>query len=197
MVSLDARHYTHHDSRVCLLTTTIAEQPWLSKTKEESRQWIGTRCARRVVLDGLVGAIRDRAAGESALAAVRKALSALANRGGGGRPSGARAAFRRMVAGSTTLQNHLRTMTARYERALAKVLAEQTRMTAGSAEPFIASVALVGALRAGFETAEDSGGVGEAINRALNLLESGLANYAVAAHDPTPRSSRTAPGDHA
>jgi AcrR family transcriptional regulator len=137
------------------------------------------------VLDGLLAAVRDRAAGESALAAVRTFLSALAERMGDSHPTEARAAFRRMVAGSPTLQAHQRSMAAGYERALAELLAEQTGATAGSAEPFIAAVALVGALRAGHDTAMDSGGVGKAINRALDLLEAGLADYAVATEAPS------------
>jgi AcrR family transcriptional regulator len=149
-----------------------------------------------VVLDGLVAAIRNRAVGESALTAVREALSALANRMGGRRPPEARAAFRRMVADSVALQNHQRAMTARYERVLAEVLADQTGVSAGSAEPFIAAVALVGALRAGFEAAQESGGVGEAINRALDLLESGLADYAADPRAPAPSSLPHAPRGH-
>jgi AcrR family transcriptional regulator len=139
------------------------------------------------VLDGLVAAVRDRPAGRSALAAVRGFLSARADRMGDGHPAEARAAFRRMVIDSATLQAHQRQMAARYERALAAILAEQTGMPAGAAEPFGAAVALVGALRAGFDAAEASGGVGQAINRALDLLEVGLADYAVAADPPLPR----------
>ena len=117
-------------------------------------------------LDGLVAAIRDRAPGTSALTAVR----------------GMRAehhpaeALDRIVADSDTLRNHQRAMAARYEQALADVLAEQTGAPAGSAEPFVAAVALIGALRAGFETA--------GMDDALNLLEHGLADYAVKSPAP-------------
>lgn len=142
------------------------------------------------VLDGLLAAIRDRAADESALAAIRKALAALADHIGGDHPAAARRAFRRMVTGSVTLQNHQRAMAARYEQALTELLAEQTGVSPGSAEPFIAAVALIGALRAGFDAAEDSGGVAEAMDRALNLLEIGLAGYAVPTHDPEPSPAR-------
>ena len=136
------------------------------------------------VLDGLVAAVANRPEGQTALAAVRGFLSGLADRMGDGHPAEARAAFRRMVAASPTLQAHQRQMAAGSERALAAVLVEQTGMPAGSAEPFAAAVALVGALRAGFDAAEASGGVGQAINRALDLLEAGLADYAVAATPP-------------
>ena len=58
------------------------------------------------------------------------------------------------------MQDHRRAITARYERALAEVLTDQTGTTAGSAEPCVAAVALVGPLRAGVETAEGAGGIG-------------------------------------
>ena len=139
------------------------------------------------VLDGLVAAVTDRPRGQSALAAVRGFLSASSDRMGDSHPAEAQAAFRRMVAASPALQAHQRQMAAGYERALAAALAEQTGMPAGSAEPFMAAVALVGALRAGFDAAQASGGVGQAINRALDLLEAGLADYAVAANPPRAR----------
>jgi AcrR family transcriptional regulator len=139
------------------------------------------------VLDGLVAAVANRPQGQSALAAVRGFLSSVADRMGDEHPAEARAAFRRMVADSPALQAHQRQMAAGYERALAAVLAEQTGMPAGAPEPFTAAVALVGALRAGFDAAQASGGVGQAINRALDLLEAGLADYAVAANPPPTR----------
>lgn len=137
------------------------------------------------VLEALLAAVRDRAPGESALTAIRRALSELAGRIGAGRPAGARA-FRRMVADSASLRTHQRAITTRYEHALADVLAEQTGAPTGSVEPFIAAVALVGALRAGFEAREVSGGVGKAIDGALDLLEAGLSDYAVAAGGDQP-----------
>jgi AcrR family transcriptional regulator len=139
------------------------------------------------VLDGLVAAVANRSQGQSALAAVRGFLSSVADRMGDAHSAEARAAFRRMVADSPALQAHQRRMAAGYERALAAVLAEQTGMPAGASEPFMAAVALVGALRAGFDAAEASGGVGPAINRALDLLEAGLAGYAVATNPPPTR----------
>jgi AcrR family transcriptional regulator len=139
------------------------------------------------VLDGLVAAVANRPQGQSALAAVRGFLSSVADRMGDEHPAEARAAFRRMVADSPALQAHQRQMAAGYERALAAVLAAQTRTPAGAAEPFMAAVALVGALRAGFDAAQASGGVGQAFNRALDLLEGGLADYARAANPPPAR----------
>lgn len=135
------------------------------------------------VLDALLAAVRDRTSGESALTALRRRLVGVAGRLGEGTPPQAQAAFRRMVAGSPALQAHQRLIAARYERALAGVLAEETGAAPGSAEPFIAAVALIGALRAGFDTAEHSGGRAAATNRALDLLEAGLAGYAVKEKD--------------
>jgi AcrR family transcriptional regulator len=135
------------------------------------------------VLDALLAAVRDRTGGESALTALRRCLAGVAGQLGEGTPPQAQAAFRRMVAGSPALQAHQRLIAARYERALAGVLAEETGAAPGSAEPFIAAVALIGALRAGFDTAEHSGGRAAATDRALDLLEAGLAGYAVKEKD--------------
>ena len=116
---------------------------------------------QEAALEGLVAAIRDRAPGKSALTAVRAVLA----------EHHTAEALNDIVADSDTLRNHQRAVAARYEKALADVLAEQTGAPAGSAEPLVAAVALIGALHAGFETAE--------MDDALNLLEHGLADYAV------------------
>lgn len=131
------------------------------------------------LLEALLNAVRTRAAGESAITALRRCLARMAGRLGEGTPQQAQAAFRRLVAESPTLQAHQRLIAARYERALADVLAQETGADPGSAEPFVAAAALIGALRAGFETAEHSGGRAAATDRALDLLEVGLAGYAV------------------
>jgi AcrR family transcriptional regulator len=140
--------------------------------------------ADRDVLDELLAAVRGRPVGQSALTAVREYLADAATQLGEGAPARSQHAFRRLVAESPTLQAHQRQMAARYERALAAVLADETGAPPGAAEPFLAAVGLIGALRAGFETAEQSGGRAAATNRALDLLEMGLAEYA----------SRPAPG---
>lgn len=131
------------------------------------------------VLEALLDAVRNRTGGESALTALRRCLARMASRLGESAPQHAQAAFRRLVAESPALQAHQRLIAARYEGALAEVLAKETGAAPGSAEPFVAAVALIGALRAGFETAERSGGRTAATDRALNLLEVGLAGYAV------------------
>jgi AcrR family transcriptional regulator len=142
----------------------------------------------QTVLDDLVAAIRGRSAGESALTAVRGVLANLDGRMGDRRPPAARAAFRRMVTASPSLRSHQRAIAARYEEALAEVLAEETGAPPGSAESFVAAVALIGALRVGFEAAEASGGLAAAVTRALDLLETGLAGYAVTVRDPVAAS---------
>lgn len=130
------------------------------------------------VLEQILAAVRERAPGQSALAAVRQALDRVMGDLGARESRAAQAAFRRMVADSPTLQAHQCATAARYERALAEVLAQQTGADPGSAEPFLAAVGLIGALRAGYETYLRSGGRGAATNRALDLLEAGLGGYA-------------------
>lgn len=146
--------------------------------------------AEHDVLEELLAAVRDRPVGSSALAAVRAVLTGAATQLGEGAPPQAQVAFRQLVAGSPTLQAHQRQMAARYERALAEVLAEETGASPGSAEPFLAAVGLVGALRAGFETAAQSGGRTAATDRALGLLELGLAEYAVKPASGSPHPTR-------
>lgn len=141
------------------------------------------------VLEQLLAAVRERAAGQSALAAVRDCLARVAGDLGEGEPSQAQLAFRKLVADSPTLEAHQRAMAARYEHALADALAQETGADPGTAEPFLAAVGLIGALRAGYETAHRSGGRTAATNRALDLLEAGLGRYAT-----KPDTASTTPG---
>jgi AcrR family transcriptional regulator len=130
------------------------------------------------VLAAMIDAVRHRAIGESAIGAVRKALATVASQIGDSPSADARASFQKMVAGSETLLAHQRLIVSRYERSLAAVLADETGVEHGSPEPVAAAIALVGALRAGYDSANVSGGVGLAIDRALDLLEAGLGTYA-------------------
>lgn len=136
------------------------------------------------MLAGLLEAIREREGGQSAWAAVSAYLPARSARLGARRPGIDQAAFRAMVLGSPTLREHQRAMAARYENSLARLLAEETGADPGAPEPFIAAAALIGALRAGFDTAPQAGGAGAAVERALRLLGAGLADYAVAGVQP-------------
>jgi len=135
------------------------------------------------LLAELLAAVRYRAAGEPALAAVRTFLDGRAEWAAGRRPARPTAQFRRLIAASPALQAHRRLMFARYESALAELLAEETRVAAGSAEPFVAAAALVAVLRAPFEASPGRRDTRDATGPALDLLASGLAGYAVA----TPR----------
>jgi hypothetical protein len=131
------------------------------------------------VLAELLAAIRYRRTGQSALDAVGNFMSGRAEWAAGRRPAQPTARFRQLIANSTALQAQQRLMFGRYETALASLLAEETGAPEGSAEPFAAAVALVGAIRVAFEAGrDDRGGAGSAV-AALNLLASGLASYAV------------------
>jgi AcrR family transcriptional regulator len=130
------------------------------------------------LLAGILEAVRGRGERVSACAALKGYLPAQAGRIGQAQPVERREAFRRMVLASPTLRAHQRAMAARYETALAEVLADATGSDPAAPEPFVAAVALVGALRAGFEARAQAGGVAQAISRALDLLEHGLSRYA-------------------
>jgi AcrR family transcriptional regulator len=133
------------------------------------------------LLAELLAAIRYRPAGEPALAGVRAFLDGRAEWAAGRRPARPTAQFRRLIAASPALQAHRRLMFARYESALAELLAEETGVLAGSAEPFVAAAALVAILRAPFETSPaPRDNARDATGPALDLLASGLAGYAVA-----------------
>lgn len=144
------------------------------------------------LLAGILAAVRGRPAGMSALAVLRDYLPAQADRLGQSELTERRAAFRRMVLTSPTLRAHQRAMAGRYETELARLLAEETGADELAPEPFVVAVALVGALRAGFESREAAGGVAAAITRALEQLERGLGDYAArpaASAAPAPTAS--------
>jgi AcrR family transcriptional regulator len=135
------------------------------------------------LLTGILDAVRNRATSQSALHALRAYLPARARQLGQHHPDVEHAAFRAMVFASPALREHQRAMAARYETALATALAQATGAEPNAPEPFIAAVALIGALRAGFDTAPAAGGADQAITRALDLLDTGLANYASTEQD--------------
>ncbi|SRR6266567_816832 len=133
------------------------------------------------VLGELLAAVRFRAAGESALSAVRGFVAGRAEWAAGRRPERPTARFRQLIADSPALQAHRRLMFARYETALAGLLAEETGAAPGSAEPFVAAVALVAVLRASFEaTANGPPPAKDEAARAIDLLAAGFASYATA-----------------
>jgi AcrR family transcriptional regulator len=131
------------------------------------------------ILAELLAAVRYRAAGESALAAVGTFVAGRAEWAAGRRPEQPTARFRQLIADSTALQAHQRLMFARYETALASLLAQETGAAAGSVEPFVASVALIAVLRAAFEASPGGAKPGrDTAASALDLLAGGLATYA-------------------
>jgi AcrR family transcriptional regulator len=133
------------------------------------------------ILAELLAAVRYRAAGRSALDAVAAFVAGRAEWAAGRRPAHPTGSFRKLIAGSPALQAHQRLMFGRYETALADLLAQETGAAPGSVEPFVASVALIGVLRAPFEAGPSSRRPRQDIAAAaLDLLAGGLATYAVA-----------------
>jgi AcrR family transcriptional regulator len=152
----------------------------------------------------LVAIIRDRGPGESAIAAVRRAVRRyLAHLE---EPAAIPVYHQalRVVLQSPALQTYLRELFARAEPAVARVLAEETGAGPDSVEPGVAAMALVGVLWVLFErslaAATSNRGVKAAVaalyseaDRALDLLERGLGTYAVA--EPRPgEASRPSTG---
>lgn len=136
------------------------------------------------ILAELLATVEFRAAGESALDAVAAFLAGRSEWASGRRPEQPTTRFRQLIAESTAQQAQQRLMFARYESALARVLAKETGASAGSAEPFIASVALIGALRAAFEASPGEHPGSDPARTALSLLARGLGPYARAAPPP-------------
>lgn len=131
------------------------------------------------ILAELLAAVRYRAAGDSALAAVGTFMAGRAEWAAGRRPAQPTGRFRQLIADSTVLQAHQRLMFGRYEIALAQLLAEETGAAVGSVEPFVAAVAMIAVLRAPFEASPSSTTPGQdKTASALDLLAGGLAAYA-------------------
>lgn len=136
------------------------------------------------ILAELLAAVEYRAAGQSALDAVATFLAGRGEWAAGRRPEQPTTRFRQLIAGSAALQAQQRLMFARYETALAGLLAKETGVPAGSVQPFIAAVALIGALRAAFEARPGGGPGSDPASAALGLLGDGLASYARRACEP-------------
>lgn len=131
------------------------------------------------LLGALVAAIRERPAGCSILTAVRGYLSEDLPDVGDDVGVEVRRRFQQMVIESPTLLAHRRQLTAGYEDRLATVLAEQTGTAPDTPETFLAAVALIGCLRAGFAGARHGGGRAAASGRALDLLETGFVAFGI------------------
>jgi AcrR family transcriptional regulator len=134
------------------------------------------------LLAELLFMLRARAAGQSALDAVQGFVAGRAEWAADRRPARPTSQFRRLIADSPALLAARRRMFARYETAVAGLLAAETGAAPGSAEPFVAAAALVAVLRAAFEaTAADRQAAHHDTAAALRLLRTGLGGYAVAA----------------
>lgn len=131
------------------------------------------------VLGEVLAAIRYRAVGESVIDAIRHFIAGRTEWAEGRRPARPTARFRQLIADSPALQAQQRLMFGRFETALAEQLADETGTPRGSVEPFVAAVALVGAIRAAFEASPHGRTPGGNTATALNLLARGFASYGV------------------
>jgi AcrR family transcriptional regulator len=128
--------------------------------------------------------VRHRPPGQSALSAIRGYFASLPARVGGRRPPEPTPRFRRLVRNSPVLRAHQREIFARFEQSLAAALAEETGAPADAVEPFIVAAALVSVFRVNLEGRDsDTEPLGQRAERALDLLEHGLGDYAIS---PTP-----------
>jgi AcrR family transcriptional regulator len=129
-------------------------------------------------------AVRHRPPGQSALSAIRGYFASISARAGGRRPPEPTPRFRRLVRNSPALRAYQREIFARFEQALAAALADETGAPPDAVEPFIAAAALVSVFRVNLEGRNsDTEPPGRRAERALDLLEHGLRDYAVS---PTP-----------
>jgi len=142
------------------------------------------------LLAELLAAVGSRRPGESALTAVRGFIAGLTEWAGHRRPVRPGEQFRRMIADSPALQAHRRLMFGRYETALAELLADGSDSANGSAEPFVAAVALIGVLRVAFEGGSSDTASSET-SRGIDLLARGLDHYAQARAQHHPGSTTT------
>jgi AcrR family transcriptional regulator len=133
----------------------------------------------------LVDAVRHRASGESALSAIRGYFASIPARVSDRRPPEPSPRFRRLVRDSPALRSYQREVFAGLEQAPAALLAEETGAAPDAAEPFIAAAALVSVFRVNLEGRfGDTARPGERAERALDLLERGLGDYAQAPAPP-------------
>jgi AcrR family transcriptional regulator len=139
----------------------------------------------------LLDAIRERAPGEPVLTAFRgfvlQARGLLAERDPQARER--LAAFTRMIASSPALLAREQQVYERYTRSLAALIAEETGAKEGAIEPWVAANAMMGVHRALVDYTRARVAAGESSprlardvraqgERALELLERGLADYA-------------------
>lgn len=147
------------------------------------------------IMDDLLHAVRHRAPGESALSAIRAYFASIPTRVRHRRPPEPTPRFWRLIRDSTTLRAYQREVFARFEQSLAALLAEETGEPRGAVEPFIAAAGLVSVFRVNLEDrVNDSEPRGQRAQRALDLLERGLGDYA---KSPTRGASNHPPSSSA
>jgi AcrR family transcriptional regulator len=143
------------------------------------------------IIGDLLHVVRHRALGESPLSAVRAYFASVPARVGHRRPPEPTPKFRRLIRDSPVLRAYQREVFARFEQALADLLADETGEPHGAVEPFIAAAALVSVFRANLEgRTSDSEPPGQRAERALDLLEQGLGEYARPTAPPSEQPGR-------
>jgi AcrR family transcriptional regulator len=131
------------------------------------------------IIADLVDAVRGRPPGQPALSAVRTYFDSIPARVSARRPPEPTPRFRRLISDSPTLRSYQREVFARFEHALAALLAEETGAPPDAVEPFIAAAALVSVFRVNIEgRASDTEPPGQRVQCAFDLLERGLGDYA-------------------
>jgi len=149
------------------------------------------------IISDLQRAVRHRPPGQSALSAIRRYFASLPAQVGARRPPEPTPRFRRLVSNSPALRAHQREVFARFEQALAAALAEDTGAPPDAVEPFIAAAALVSVFRVNIEGRDsDTEPPGQRAQRALDLLEHGLGDYAISPTPPHAPQRRNAGSAH-
>ncbi len=152
--------------------------------------------------EALLEAIRERAPGESVLAAFRHFVLESSVRLEAKEARDVIAAAARMIGASPALQAREREVLASYTQSLAALIAEETGASADDAEPWIAATALMGVHRAVLDDARRRALAGRrsprlatevraTTERALGLLERGLGRYALKRMPVQRRGSRS------
>ena len=145
------------------------------------------------IASDLQHAVRHRRPGQSALSALRGYFATIPARVGGRRPPEPTPRFRRLVRDSPALRAYQREIFARFEQALATALAEETGAPRDAVEPFIAAAGLISVFRVNLEGRDsDTEPAGQRAQRALDLLEHGLGDYAVSPAPPPAPQDRKA-----
>ena len=144
----------------------------------------------------LLEAVRERARGESILAAVRSFLMgqggvlAMSSRAGDEEATEQLRTVTRVITESPALLARERQVFAQYAEALARLIADETGARAGAIEPQVAANALLGAHRAlidyvraralaGASASQVAREVRARAKRAFELLEEGLGDYGI------------------